>query len=161
MIVVIGRIIGVMATFYFFRMFFKKETISFPELCFITWGGMIRGAIAFALVMKIPYIGGERCKNPEYCYTKEQYDLAVSTCLMLVFITTLVFGTFMKLYQTWILGSGPEVADHHSQSERSHYQSINHPNLEKEADDPACVPSNDPDAPKGFIEYPIVTWFKT
>lgn len=118
---------------------------------------MIRGAIAFALVMKIPYVGSEKCDNPEYCYTKEQYDLAVSTCLMLVFITTLIFGTFMKLYQVWMLGTGPEVQDHHS--EHSHYMTINHPNLEKEADDPACVPSKDPNAPKGFNEYAIVKWF--
>ena len=118
---------------------------------------MIRGAIAFALVMKIPYVGSEKCDNPEYCYTKEQYDLAVSTCLMLVFITTLIFGTFMKLYQVWILGTGPEVQDHHS--DLSHYMTINHPNLEKEADDPACVPSKDPNAPKGFNEYAIVKWF--
>jgi len=121
LIVVIGRIIGVMCTFYFFRLFFKKETIRFNELCFITWGGMIRGAIAFALVMKIPYVGSEKCHNPEYCYTKEQYDLAVSTCLMLVFITTLVFGTFMKMFQQWVLGSGDEVHDHHSHSDKSHY----------------------------------------
>jgi NhaP-type Na+/H+ or K+/H+ antiporter len=93
-----GRIIGVFGTFYLFRLCFKKKTINPWELSFITWGGMIRGVIAFALVMKIPYVGSERCKNPEYCYTKEQYDLAVTTCLSLVYFTTLVFGTFMKIY---------------------------------------------------------------
>jgi NhaP-type Na+/H+ or K+/H+ antiporter len=97
-IVILGRIIGVICTFYFFTIFFMKRTISFNELMFITWGGMIRGAIAFALVMKIPYVGGPSCPDPHYCYTKEQYDLAVSTCLILVMVTTLFFGTFMKLF---------------------------------------------------------------
>jgi uncharacterized membrane protein YfcA len=32
----------------------KKKTIKFKELLFIVYGGMIRGAIAFALVLNIP-----------------------------------------------------------------------------------------------------------
>ena len=54
-IIFVGRIIGVLATFYTFRLCFRKKTISFRELLFITYAGMIRGAIAFALVLKIPY----------------------------------------------------------------------------------------------------------
>lgn len=50
-----GRIIGVMCTFYSCRCCFKKKTIKFRELIFITYAGMIRGAIAFALVLKIQY----------------------------------------------------------------------------------------------------------
>lgn len=46
---------GVLAMFYLFRLCFKRKTINFKELVFIMWGGMIRGAIAFALVLKIPY----------------------------------------------------------------------------------------------------------
>lgn len=155
-----GRIIGVYGTFYFFRLFFKKKTITFWELSFITWGGMIRGVIAFALVMKIPYVGGERCKDPQYCYTKEQYDLAVTTCLVLVYVTTLVFGTFMKIYQKWAIGGGEEGHDHvHVDDGASHYECIEHPNLGRERDDPACVPSSDPNAPKGFNESAIYLWF--
>ena len=52
-IIVIFRIIAVNATFYGFRLCFKRKTISFKELIFITYGGMIRGAIAFALILKI------------------------------------------------------------------------------------------------------------
>jgi hypothetical protein len=121
---------------------------------------MIRGAIAFALVMKIPYVGGETCHNPEYCYTKEQYDLAVSTCLVLVFITTLIFGTFMKIYQKWALGSGE---DHHGAHEHSdvvsHYENLAHPNTEIEHDDPASKPTDDPNAPKGFNQSNLYLWF--
>jgi len=69
---------------------------------FIAYGGMIRGAIAFALVMKIPHFGSNSCKMPEFCFTKEEYDLAVSTTLALVMITTLIFGTFMKAAAKWL-----------------------------------------------------------
>jgi NhaP-type Na+/H+ or K+/H+ antiporter len=54
-VIVIGRIVAVFGTFYLFRLCFKSRNINFRELCFITYAGMIRGAIAFALVLKIPY----------------------------------------------------------------------------------------------------------
>jgi NhaP-type Na+/H+ or K+/H+ antiporter len=96
-IIIFGRIIAIIGTFYLFRLCFKKKTIEFKELMFITWGGMIRGAIAFALVLKIPYDGAQNCKAGEECYTAEQYSLAQSTTLIIVMMTTLIFGTFMKL----------------------------------------------------------------
>jgi NhaP-type Na+/H+ or K+/H+ antiporter len=54
LLIVGGRIIGVICTFYLFTLCCRKRTIAFNELCFVTYGGMIRGAIAFALVLKIP-----------------------------------------------------------------------------------------------------------
>lgn len=54
-VIVIGRIVAVFGTFYLFRLCVKSRNINFRELCFITYAGMIRGAIAFALVLKIPY----------------------------------------------------------------------------------------------------------
>ena len=68
-IIVAGRIFGVLCTFYTCRCCFRKKTINFWELCFIVYAGMIRGAIALALVLKIPYVGGETCEDPDYCYT--------------------------------------------------------------------------------------------
>lgn len=53
-IVIVGRIIGVWTAHFLFRMCMKKPDITFRELLFISWGGMIRGAIAFGLVLKIP-----------------------------------------------------------------------------------------------------------
>ena len=67
---------------------------------------MIRGAIALALVLKIPYKGNpDNCPEPEYCYTTENYELAVSTTLTLVMITTLLFGTFMDPVQKFLVPS--------------------------------------------------------
>jgi len=53
-IIIIGRIIAVFSVFYSSRLCCKRKTINFNELCFITYAGMIRGAIAFALVLGIP-----------------------------------------------------------------------------------------------------------
>ena len=99
-IIIVGRIIAVICTFYLFRLCFKKKTINFRELLFISYGGMIRGAIAFALVMVIPYddnTPGSDCYQNVECYSKENYYLARSTTLVVVIITTVFFGTFMKV----------------------------------------------------------------
>jgi len=98
-IIVVFRIIGVLGTFYTARLCCRKKTIKFRELLFITYGGMIRGAIAFALVLKIEVVEVCPPKNPKGCYTQDNYDLVVSTTLLIVMITTLLFGTFMKRTQ--------------------------------------------------------------
>lgn len=64
LIIIVGRVIAVTFTFYMFSLCFKKKTICFSELCFICYAGMIRGAIAFALVLRIPVClvpGEEAC----------------------------------------------------------------------------------------------------
>jgi NhaP-type Na+/H+ or K+/H+ antiporter len=69
-IVIVGRLIAVFGTFYLFRLCFRKKTINWRELTFISYGGMIRGAIAFALVLQIPH----DCKtNPDICWLEENY----------------------------------------------------------------------------------------
>ena len=57
------------------------------ELIFICYGGMIRGAIAFGLVLKIPI-------DPEI---NPHRGIIVTTTLALVIITTVLFGSFMPV----------------------------------------------------------------
>jgi len=54
--------------------------LKWTELCFIWYAGLIRGAIAFGLVLRIDK------SNPNR-------DLIVTTCLSLVLITTIFFGS--------------------------------------------------------------------
>lgn len=53
-LIILGRYAAIFGCFYTFNLCFKSRTIKANELFFIGWGGMIRGAIAFALVMRIP-----------------------------------------------------------------------------------------------------------
>lgn len=64
-IVVIGRFVAIFGCFFAFNLCFKSRTINARELIFIGWGGMIRGAIAFALVMRIPKIGEDSCRSTD------------------------------------------------------------------------------------------------
>lgn len=161
-IIIFGRIVGVFCTFYLFRLCFKKKTISFKELCFITYGGMIRGAIAFALVLVIPHecVAGDCHYNCSIlpCYSEAQYELAKSTTLSIVMLTTLIFGTFMKVFQHCLLGK-PETA--HSVRERgSIYESIQHPNMEEETSEQGTKrESDEPEKNIGFADSKFAKWF--
>lgn len=55
-LIIVGRYFAIFFCFYTISLCFKSRTIKARELFFIGWGGMIRGAIAFALVMRIPQI---------------------------------------------------------------------------------------------------------
>jgi NhaP-type Na+/H+ or K+/H+ antiporter len=69
-IIIIGRTISVFAIYYLFAVCFKSRTIGFNELFFISWGGMIRGVIAFALILKIPHENSHTCpEGTKDCFT--------------------------------------------------------------------------------------------
>jgi len=53
-IVIVGRVAAVFTAHGLFSLCAKKKDVSIRELLFISYGGMIRGAIAFGLVLKIP-----------------------------------------------------------------------------------------------------------
>ena len=166
----VGRIIAIICVYYGSLLYFKKQTIKFGELMFIAYGGMIRGAIAFALVMKIPHIGAFNCKVPDFCFTKEEYDLAVSTTLALVMITTLLFGTFMKAASKWLTMDPneekkpepnpvkkPSLRQSETATVRSHYEVLMHPNLEVNEPESAGLPPEE--GPKAFKNSDFVKWF--
>jgi NhaP-type Na+/H+ or K+/H+ antiporter len=113
LIIIGGRVIGVMFTFYAFRLCFRKKTINFRQLVFITYGGMIRGAIAFALVIRIPYT----CPGEEECLEMKYYELQKSTCLIVVMVTTLFFGTFMKQAMAVLLGDPDKLVEAPTETE--------------------------------------------
>jgi NhaP-type Na+/H+ or K+/H+ antiporter len=121
LIIIFGRILAVFGTFYLFRLCFKSRNINFRELCFITYAGMIRGAIAFALVLRIPVEGSESCSStsPSECLLGQNYDVLVSTTLVLVMLTTLIFGTFMGKVQQLLVPSTKEDREEYEVHQRA------------------------------------------
>ena len=174
-IIIVGRIMGVLGTFYTCRCCFKKKTIKFNELLFITYAGMIRGAIAFALVLKIQYQGEEGVTDCDDCYSKKNYDLVVSTTLMLVMLTTLIFGTFMDCVQKFLVPPKPVqrtiteasmISAHRaaSQVSQSEYEEVLHPNEEKSVISdvisrrPSYLLGTGP-SPASWVNSSFVKWF--
>ena len=135
-LIVIARVTSVLLVQYIFVILGSEKSLKFKECLFLSYAGMIRGAIAFALVLKIAHDepDGYSCEN---CYSKDNYDLVVSTTLMLVMFTTLIFGTFMDKVQKILVP--PKDGDlqlshldrHASQVTVSMYEEIMHPNEDK------------------------------
>jgi len=74
-LIILGRCIAVFTIFYSFKICCKTRTINFYELVFVTYAGMIRGAIAFALVLTLPYqMADGTCSEPNLsfddCFTQ-------------------------------------------------------------------------------------------
>jgi len=83
-VLVVGRFIGVVCFYYVFKLCAKKSlTLRFRDLFFIYYGGLIRGAIAFGLVLRI-----EGVPNRE---------VIVTTSLSLVLASTVIFGSTLPL----------------------------------------------------------------
>ena len=99
-IIIVGRTMAVFTAHFIVKMCQKKADVSMRELIFISYGGMIRGAIAFGLVLKIPegpQEDGEAFK---------ERGVIVTTTLAVVIITTVLFGMFMPVVQKCLVPTG-------------------------------------------------------
>ena len=102
--------------------------LNYKELTFIWYSGLIRGAIAFGLVLRIePSFAGR--------------DLIVTTCLSLVLITTIVFGSTVSLVSSCLFGD-----QHKKKSESSEV------NEEEGAEDKVQVDDEDDDLSDNNLE---------
>jgi sodium/hydrogen exchanger 8 len=81
----VGRFVAVCGLLLFLRLFKFDSQLSFKQQIFIWFAGMIRGAIAFGLVLKI---NSKTFKNS---------DIIVTTTLCLVIFTTVFFGAILGL----------------------------------------------------------------
>jgi NhaP-type Na+/H+ or K+/H+ antiporter len=98
MIIIIGRLSAVWGVHFAIGLCQKESEITINELAFISYGGMIRGAIAFGLVLKIPE--GDADGTGEF----KERGVIVTTTLAIVIITTVIFGSFMPLVQRLLMG---------------------------------------------------------
>lgn len=74
-----------------YRLFGYRSGIRFKDLCFISYAGMIRGAVAFGLVLRIDQDVTNR-------------SVIVTTALTLVVFTTIVLGSTVATVQKCLFG---------------------------------------------------------
>lgn len=100
-VIVIGRFLGIIGLLYGVSILFgHKRELSFKEAMFLYCGGMIRGAIAFGLVLRLDKSLPNR-------------EVIITTSLCLVIVTTLLFGTLMPILSKYLLGGDNEDAHAH------------------------------------------------
>lgn len=87
LIIIVGRYLGSVGLIYFMTLFGHKKKVEFKELVFIGYAGLIRGAIAFGLVLNIDDVD----------HPLKDRKVIITTTLALVVITTVIFGSLMPL----------------------------------------------------------------
>jgi NhaP-type Na+/H+ or K+/H+ antiporter len=119
-IVIIGRFGGTMGLVGLLRLFGYQSGISWSQVFMIGFAGLIRGAIAFGLVLRIDDTVANR-------------SVIVTTCLTLVVFTTIFFGFTVGIVQAYLFPK-VDVVDE-DMSEASIHEEALHPNEEQEEDD--------------------------
>lgn len=112
----IGRYGGTMGLIYLLECCGYKSGISFKQLFFIGYAGLIRGAIAFGLVLRI---------NSEVT----NRSVIVTTCLTLVVGTTIILGATVGLVQKCLFQKDNAGEEEESDTESFH-EALLHPNEE-------------------------------
>lgn len=90
LVIMIGRFFGTIVLVAIMRCLCFDAKIPLKKQIFIWYAGMIRGAIAFGLVLRI-----------EHSYPNR--DVIVTTSLLLVIFTTVVFGSTVGLLQMFLM----------------------------------------------------------
>lgn len=100
-VILVGRFFGIVGLLYVVSFILNhKRELTFKEAMFLYCGGMIRGAIAFGLVLRLDQSLPNR-------------QVIITTSLCLVIVTTLLFGSMMPILGKVLLDSGKDDAHGH------------------------------------------------
>lgn len=124
-ICILGRFGGTLGLIGMLRLCGYNSGIKWKEVFFMGYAGLIRGAIAFGLVLRID---GS---------TVENRSVIVTTCLSLVVFTTVFFGATVGSMQAFLFPKEDNTLSEalsDGSAESTHSQAL-HPNEEKEEDD--------------------------
>lgn len=110
--------------------FGHKRKVSLREIFFISYAGMIRGAIAFGLVLRLT----------DYNIDEDSAKIITTTALTLVVFTTIVFGSLMPLVQRCLVPGVEKPEDFEEIMNRDpafsvQHEEFLHPNLDKEEEE--------------------------
>ena len=133
LVVMIGRYFGTVCLLYAFSFVFRlKRELSYNEAFYLYVAGMIRGAIAFGLVLRMDNSLPNR-------------EVIITTSLCLVIVTTVLFGSSMPIMTKYLLTPDDHHIKHALKEEKdidalndlhkvdsiaSFYENFKHPNEE-------------------------------
>lgn len=132
-IIVLGRFMGTIGVIKICELFGYKSGLRLKDLVFISYAGMIRGSVAFGLVLRIDHSVINR-------------PVIVTTSLFLVNTTTIVLGSTVATAQKFLFGkemTAKKEAEamakgllEKSPHNKSEVQEFHHPNLDISAGTP-------------------------
>ncbi len=124
-----GRFIGTIGIIKLCELTGYKSGIRFRDLIFISYAGIIRGAVAFGLVLRIDS-------------SVEHRSVIVTTSLALVCFTTIFLGSTVATVQRCLFGKHPQKEGEHEHGDgnESHHEEVLHPNLAEDKEDEDATP---------------------
>lgn len=97
-----SRFLTVALLSFLFKCIYKRKwTLAARELAVVAFAGSIRGSVAFALILTIE-------ANEE---NADQVSVIKSTTLIMVCLTTIIFGALMPRLINCLLGSSPSSSE--------------------------------------------------
>ena len=115
-LIVFARIVSVLLVQYTFVLFGAERSLKFKECVFLSYAGMIRGAIALGLAIK----GGHYFSTE----TEDFYDFVVINVLAIVILSTLLFGSFMPLVAKCLLDPPARASKAHDHKKQIGVQDV-------------------------------------
>lgn len=88
-------LIRVVAIFIFYGIgyiFSKTHRLTFRELLYIIWCGMVRGSVSYGLCIQL----ASSCAKGDLCPDQKHKEMLKSTTLVITLITTVFFGSTMR-----------------------------------------------------------------
>ena len=101
-LIVFARVVSVLLVQYVFVLLGAERSLKFKECVFLSYAGMIRGAIALGLAIKAEVFFNSAAI--------EYYDFVVINVLAIVILSTLIFGSFMPLVAKCLLDQPARAA---------------------------------------------------
>ena len=77
-------------------LFGSRHALRFREVIYLAFQGNIKGGIALAFIIK-------------FKYSINHKEVVISTMMTLVVATVLIYGSFMPLMATWLLGDKEDL----------------------------------------------------
>ena len=114
-VILLGRFLGTFGLIGFLKIFgyenANRRKVTCGELLFIWYAGLIRGAIAFGLVLRISDDVANR-------------SVIVTTCLTLVVVSTIFFGSTVGLLGKCLFDKVPEVGANEEDEEKEDVEEL-------------------------------------
>jgi NhaP-type Na+/H+ or K+/H+ antiporter len=94
-ILILGRAAGTIGVFYLTKRENESDPLNIKDVIYLFYSGLMRGSIAFGLVLRISEDFPDR-------------DIILTTCLAMIVITTIIFGSTTGLMARLLLRSEEE-----------------------------------------------------
>jgi NhaP-type Na+/H+ or K+/H+ antiporter len=118
--VILARFVAVFILYGIGYILSKTHRLTFRELLYIIWSGMVRGSVAVGLCIQL----ATDCVKGDLCPDQKHKEMLLSTTVVITLATTIFFGSTMHCVQSLLLKESSRDHKVVQDSEKMTYPSI-------------------------------------